>query len=94
MAMIHKGDKVRVHPHGDETRVGIGTVLIVSENQLSIAVAFGDPTPAIDSMKGVAIDPEHGIILLAKREELNGVPWGPWVCIFTGNHYEIEGHNG
>ena len=38
----------------------------------------------------VAIHPEHGIMLLAVREALDGAPRGLWVDLDFGGHYEIE----
>ena len=88
--MIERGDKVRVYPHGSPKLATTAEVLIISDNQRAIAVAFGDAPPFVTSKAGVAIHPEHGVVLLAKREILNGKPWGPWVETFGGGHYEIE----
>jgi hypothetical protein len=28
--------------------------------------------------------------MFASREMLNGVPWGPWIEMIGGGHFEIE----
>ena len=86
-----KGQSVRVYPHGDPGQIATGTVILVSSNQRSIAVAFEHlPSFAFRDGKDVAIHSDHGVMLLAMRVELNGVPWGPWVELGHGGHYEIE----
>lgn len=88
------GDAVRVYPHGSPAKAATAEVVLLSGNGRSIAVAFGEISPPFrivqGEIEGVAIHPEHGIMLLAHREELNGEPWGPWVELFGGGHYEIE----
>lgn len=88
---MKSGDQVRVYPHGSPGKVAVGTIAIISDNQRSIAVGFGDSPPfAVSGKAGVAIHPEHGVMMLAHRGELEGKPWGPWVEMFGGGHYEIE----
>lgn len=84
------GDTVRVYPHGNESVAAPATVVMISENQRSIALGFGDPPGFVVSGGGAAFHPEHGMMMLARREELNGKPWGPWVEVFAQGHFEIE----
>lgn len=90
--MIAKDDVVRVHPHGSPDRSALAKVLMISTNQRSIAVAFDDKPPfAVDKSGGAAIHRDLGkIMMLASRSELHGKPWGPWIEMFGGGHYEIE----
>lgn len=83
-------DQVRVYSHGDESQAAIGTVVLLSANGRSIAVGFGDKPAFAITKGGVAYHPDHGVMLLATREEIDGKPWGPWVEAFGGGHYEIE----
>ena len=84
------GDRVRVYPHGKEKLATVGEVVIISENQRSIGVAFRDGAPvALTGAPGMLLLPGLGQILLASREALDGAPWGPWIE-FGGGHYEIE----
>ena len=86
-----KGDRVKVYPHGEPEASAEGKIEIISDNQISIAVSFGDgPLPFPPSGGGLAIHPEHGIMLLARRELLDNKPWGPWIEVFNGDHFEIE----
>ena len=42
-------------------------------------------------MTGVFIHRITGrVTMLLSRQELNGAPWGPWVEMTGGGHYEIE----
>lgn len=86
------GDLVRVYPHGSPAKEARALVVLLSENGRSIALAFGEASPPFAIVKGggVALHPEHGIMMLAGREELDGKPWGPWIETFGGGHYEIE----
>lgn len=88
------GDKVRVYPHGDPEKAAEATIAILSSNGCSIAVGFMDKPPFAVGFDGdplsMAVHPEFGIILFARREILNGAPGGPWIEIFGGGHYEIE----
>ena len=86
------GDRVTVYPHGSPDKAAEATVLIISSNGRSIAVAFEDNPPfaIIRGQMAAIIHPEHGLIMLATREELNGRPWGPWVEMAGRGHYEIE----
>ncbi len=63
------GDVVTVYPHGKPEHKAQAKVLIISENQRSIAVGFRDkpPFPLATSM-GMMIYPELGIVLLALRD--------------------------
>jgi len=88
---MKRGDQVRVCPHGESRRSAVATVAIISENQLAIGVGFPDKPPfAVNAPGSMAIHPQLGVMLFAHRETLNGKPWGPWVEIFGGGHYEIE----
>lgn len=83
---MSNGDTVRVWPHGDDASAAIGRIVIISENQRSIAVAFGDPPPFLQRRDGpIAVHPEQGFMLVAYREAV-----GPWVELGSGGHYEIE----
>jgi hypothetical protein len=86
-----KGDRVRVYPHGSPDAATEATVILLSPNGLSIAVSFMDKPPFAVAKHGVTpIHPEFGVVLLGMREALDGKPWGPWMEIFGGGHYEIE----
>jgi hypothetical protein len=80
------GDQVRVWPQGDESRAGTAKVILVSDNQRSCALAFSDPSRCVNSENGVAIHPEHGIMLLLGRQQDSG----PWSEAFHGAQYEVE----
>lgn len=80
------GQHVRVFPHGSPEQTAIGTITLISGNQRSIAVSFDELPPfAFQRMPLVGIHPEHGIVLLAYREEV-----GPWIELAGQGHYEIE----
>jgi hypothetical protein len=90
---LKTGDKVRVYPHGSPEQAAPAKVAILSENERAIAVGFDNRPPfAIDTNDPLAmtVHPDHGIMLFASREALNGVPWGPWIEIFGKGHFEIE----
>jgi hypothetical protein len=84
---VKKGDTVTVYPHGDKSKAGRGKVIVISENQCAIAVAFGDKPPF--AHLPYAIHPLWGFVLLAMRANLNG-EWGPWIETGGDGHYEIE----
>ncbi len=85
------GQSVRVYPHGSPAQAITGTVKLISGNQRSIAVAFEHIPPfAFNNGGAIGIHPEPGVALLATRVELNGKPWGPWIELAGGEHYEIE----
>jgi len=90
--MLKAQDKVRVYPHGSPDQAALATILIVSDNQRSIAVEFSDRPPfAVDKSGGMMLHREHGtIVMMATRGELNGRAWGPWIEMRGGGHYEIE----
>jgi hypothetical protein len=91
MSALSAGQGVHVYPHGIPSQMAAGTVALISGNQLSIAVAFDSMPPfAFRSMPVVGFHPEHGIILLAMRQAIDGKPWGPWIELGNGGHYEIE----
>ena len=81
---------VIVYPHGSPELAAEATVVMISANERSIAVAFGDPPGFQTAGRGIAIHPDFGVMLFAHRVELNGRPWGPWVELFHGGHFEIE----
>ena len=83
------GDTVRVYPHGHPEMTAEAAVALISNNERSIALTFADKPPFM-WIEGYMIHPELGIVMLAGREELNGKPWGPWVEMIGGGHYEIE----
>jgi hypothetical protein len=83
-------DVVKVYPHGKPEERVDGRVVMISENQRAIAVALADPPPWWKPIDGLPLILEHGFTLLARRVELNGQPWGPWIEVFRQGHYEIE----
>lgn len=84
-------DRVRVYPHGNPALAAIGTAVVLSQNGRAIAVGFDERPPfAIGDPLSMALHPEHGVMLFASRAELNGQPWGPWVEMLAGGHFEIE----
>jgi hypothetical protein len=92
--ILAKGQRVRVYPHGNPSQSALATVAIISQNQLSIAVGFGDKPPfATVKSGGICVHPDYGVIMLASRVEIDGKPWGPWVETVGGGHYEIEAAN-
>jgi hypothetical protein len=87
--MIKTGDVVYVWPHGSDDQRALAKVLLLSSNGLSIAVSFEDRPPFVLGPT-MAVHVSGGIVMMAGRTELEGKPWGPWVEIFGGGHYEIE----
>jgi len=87
---MRTGDRVKVYPHGAPELSSPGHVALISANQLSIAVGFLEKPPFAIVPDGMAVHPEHGLMLLAMREQLHGEPWGPWIEMFSGGHFEIE----
>ena len=83
---MKRGDQVRVYPHGSPDQTADGTVMLLSENERSIAVSF-DHLPPFVFQKAplIGLHPEHGVVLLAYRHEI-----GPWIELAGGGHYEIE----
>lgn len=81
------GDAVRVHPHGHADQAAVGTVVMISGNERSIAVAFDEMPPFAFSKAAplIAVSPEHGVVMLATRYDI-----GPWIELAGGGHYEIE----
>lgn len=85
------GDVVRVYPHGAPEQAAEATVLLSTPTRRAVILAFADKPPfALNEARGLTIHPESGIVMLAARALLDGVPWGPWVETFGGGHYEIE----
>jgi len=82
---LKQGDSVRVYPHGKPNVNAVGTIILISSNQRSIAVGFGEKPPFAILKNGITIHREFGVTLIAMRY---GV--GPWVEIYGGGHYEIE----
>lgn len=83
--MMTAGQKVSVYPHGKPAEAAAGSVVIISANQRSIAVAFEDKPPFCICKDGFTMHPQFGIIMLAMRESV-----GPWIEMVGGGHYEIE----
>ena len=83
------GDVVRVYPHGSPELAAPAKIIVVG-NDASIAVAFGDKPPFVTAGHGLAVHPMFGVVMLARREMLNGRPWGPWIELIGGGHYEME----
>jgi len=70
-------------------------VLIVSENQLSVALEFSSVPPfAVRLLRNGGVVGVHSdtgkVVMLLGRVMLNNRPWGPWVEVTHGGHYEIE----
>ena len=83
---MKNGDVVRVHPHGSPEMATVGHIILIAENQRSIAVAFDSMPPfAFQKMPLVGIHPEYGTVMLAYREAV-----GPWIEVGGQGHYEIE----
>ena len=90
-----KGDTVRIAPHGKPDASAAARVVIASENGLSIALEFEDMPPfsrrLLGGMGAIGVNVTNGrITMLLTRERLNGEPWGPWIEVMGGGHYEIE----
>jgi hypothetical protein len=93
------GDVVRIYVHGEPTTVAEANVVLVSHNQLSVALDFAEPPSFCrrilrdtNGVVGVNIDTGR-VTMLLQRIELDGKPWGPWIEVSGGGHYEIEeGH--
>lgn len=80
------GEKVRVYPHGSPDQAADGKVILCSENERSIAVAFDHLPPFVfQKAPVVGVHAEHGVVLMAYRHEI-----GPWIELAGGGHYEIE----
>ena len=83
-----RGEAVRVYPHGSPDQAATGSIIMISQNERAIAVAFGDKPPFAKGT--VAFHSEFGVVFLAMRTTLNGETWGPWIETANGGHYEIE----
>jgi hypothetical protein len=82
---VTKGDPLRVYPQGHPNKVATGEIVLLSENQNSLAVSFGEQyVPFINASTGMAIHPEHGKMLLLTRAG------NTWHDVFSGAHFEIE----
>jgi hypothetical protein len=90
---FHKGQIVKVYPHGSPDKSAPGEVLLISENGLSILVMFEDSPPFRFVDGGGVLMTDRGIPFFGRREQLNGEAWGPWIEMFGGGHYEIEEAN-
>lgn len=80
-----KGDIVDVWPAGKPHPKARATVLIISSNQRSIAVAFGDKPP-FQIHDGWVIHPTHGLTMFATRADAAGL----WSEMLQGRQFEIE----
>ena len=92
---MKKGDHVRVHPHGDPARSADAAVVLIPSNGLTIAVEFFDVPPfcklIVEGGGQIGINQvTHRVTMLATRSEIDGKPWGPWVEVTGGGHFEIE----
>lgn len=90
-----KGDTVRIAPHGKPDAGAQAKVVIASGNGLSIALEFEDVPPFSRRLLGgmglIGVNVTNGrVTMLLTRERLNGVPWGPWIEVTGGGHYEID----
>jgi hypothetical protein len=85
MPELQEGDAVNVNPVGHPDQCAAGTIVIVSSNGVSIGIAFGEKhVPWMNGATGMAIHPDHGKMLLAKRE---GETWSD---IFSSGQFMIE----
>lgn len=85
------GDLVTIYPHGDSGQRWPAHIEILSRNGVSIAVTFDRVPPFLKTRDGVSVHmPTARIIMLLMRTEVDGKPWGPWVEVLHGGHYEIE----
>ena len=88
---MKKGDMVSIFPHGNEEQRWPAHIEICSRNERSLAVTFEHVPPFLNTRDGVSIYlPTERIIMLLTREAIDGVPWGPWIEVMGGGHYEIE----
>lgn len=62
-----KGQRVRVYPHGGDTKAATGEVVIISPNQRAIMVLFQHFPPFTFVKDGWLVDPDHGITFCAER---------------------------
>lgn len=87
---MENGDSVKVYPRGEPHKAALATVAVISKNQRSIAVGFGDKPPFDIGFNSGAwlLHPEHGIMMLASREDSGGC--GCWMELFSDARYEIE----
>lgn len=86
---MENGDLVKVYPRGEPHKAAEATIAVISKNQRSIAVGFGDKPPfdiGYNSGNWV-LHPEHGIMLLASREDSGGC--GCWIELFGQGRFEI-----
>jgi len=84
--MIRYGATVTVFPQGKPEQAAIGTVMIISENQRSIAVNFADKPAFVNMMKHGAFLCAAGVIMLALRDGADL----PWIEVTSGSRVEIE----
>lgn len=81
------GDRVRVWPYAQPKKTAVGTIVIVSSNERSIGIGFGeDYVPFMTAATGMAIHPEHGKMLLLSWETQLGF----WRDVFDSGYFEIE----
>jgi hypothetical protein len=85
-------DIVRIYPHGSPATAVRARVIIVSSNGLSVGVDFETPPPFYRGDEtGIFVHRVTGrVTMMLMRRELYGAPWGPWVEVTGGGHYEIE----
>ena len=82
---MKNGDQVRVWPVDELDQAVIGEVTLVSENGNSLAISFGeDYVPFMTGSTGMAIHPEHGKMLLLRREA------DVWYDVFEDGCFEVE----
>lgn len=85
------GDLVTIYPHGHDELGWRARVEICSANQRAIGVAFDTVPPFLNVREGALVHMKTGkIVMLLTRETLEGKPWGPWIEVVGGGHYEIE----
>jgi hypothetical protein len=80
--------RVMVSVHGDE-RGAAAQVMIISDNQRSIAIEFED-RPYFAEVPFRVNRHTGRIVMLLMREASDGQPVGPWIELSSGGHYEIE----
>jgi hypothetical protein len=87
LSVIKAGDLVRVQASGGG-RAATGKTILISANQLAIAVGFEDSPPfRLSGVSGMAIHPVHGIVLFATRQTAESRLWQEMI---GGGEFSID----
>ena len=85
---MENGDLVKVYPRGEPHKAAEATIAVISKNQRSIVVGFGDKPPFDILKPGLwMLHPELGIVMMASREDSGGC--GCWIELFGQGRFEI-----